>query len=129
MDSPSPANHGILASLQTLTSGIIESVHDRVALISTELQEEKFRLIQTFIWIAAAVFTAIMAVTFASLTIVFAFWESNRVAALGTLTGLYVAGVVALIVGFRRFLARQPRPFDATIRELKQDTECIRPQN
>lgn len=129
MDSPSPAHHGILGSLQTLVAGLVDSVHDRVTLLSTELQEEKFRLIQTFIWISAAVFTAIMAVTFASLTIVFAFWESNRVAALGALTALYGAGVVALIVGFRRFLARQPRPFDATIRELKQDSECIRRPN
>jgi uncharacterized membrane protein YqjE len=129
MDSPSSTSQGILGSLQNLSAGLIESVHDRVALISTELQEEKFRLIQTFIWISAAVFTAIMAVTFASLTIVFAFWDSNRIAALGALTALYGAGVVALIVGFRRFLARQPRPFDATIRELKQDSECIRPRN
>ncbi len=124
-----PANQGILHSLRTLGSGVVEAVHDRVALLSTELQEEKFRLIQTFIWISAAVFTAIMAVTFASLTIVFAFWDSNRIAALGSLTGLYVAGVIAIIIGLRRFLAKQPRPFDSTIRELKQDAECIRPQS
>jgi uncharacterized membrane protein YqjE len=128
MDTPSSADPGLLGSLRTLTSGILESAHDRIALISTELQEEKFRLIQIFIWISAAVFTAIMAVTFASLTIVFAFWESNRIAALGGLTALYIGGVIFIILGFRRFLARQPRPFDATIRELKEDAECIRPQ-
>ena len=32
----------------------------------------------------------------------------------------------ATVIGFRRFLARQPRPFGASLEELQADRECIR---
>lgn len=67
-----------------------------------------------------------MAVTFASLTLVYLFWESARLAVLGGLAGFYAAALVAIIIAFRRFLARQPQPFAATLQEIKEDRACIR---
>jgi len=101
-------------------------VQDRIALLSVELQEEKLRLIQIFFWISAAVFTGMMAIMFASLTIVYLLWESARLAALGGLTLLYGGALAAIVIAFRRYLARQPRPFDATLHELTADRACIR---
>jgi uncharacterized membrane protein YqjE len=128
MDS-SDSSPGLLDSIRHFGSGLLASVHDRVELVSLELQEEKFRLIQTFVWISAALFASMMALTFASLTLVYLFWESARLAVLGGLTLVYAGAAVAIIVAFRRFLARQPRPFAATIEELKQDRECIPKEN
>jgi len=91
------------------------------------LQEEKFRLVQTFVWISAAVFTGMMTVMFASLTLVYLFWETSRLAVLGGLTLLYAGALVAIIVAFRRFVARQPVPFAATFDELGEDRTCIQP--
>lgn len=129
MDTSSHASTGIIGSLRTLGDGIIASVHDRLELFSVELQEEKFRLIQTFLWISAAVFTGVMAIMFASLTLVYLFWESARIAVLGGLTVLYAGALMAIIVAFRRYLARQPRPFAVTLQEIGKDRECIRPKN
>lgn len=127
MDTSPPASDGILGSLRTLGHGLLSTVHDRIELFSLELQEEKFRLIQIFIWICAAVFSGMMAITFASLTLVYLFWESARLAVLGGVTLFYAGALVAVIIGFRRFLARQPTPFAATRQELKEDRECILP--
>ena len=118
-----------MGSLRALGDGLMASVQDRLELLSVELQEEKFRLIQTFIWISAAVFTGMMAITFASLTLVYLFWESARLAVLGGLTGLYAGTLVAIVVAFRRFLARQPKPFAATLQEIREDRACIRSEN
>ena len=101
----------------------------RLELIAIELQEEKLRLIQTFIWISAAVFTGMLAITFASLTLVYLFWVSARLAVLGGLTVLYASAFVAIIVAFRRYLARQPKPFAATLQEIQEDRACIRAAN
>jgi uncharacterized membrane protein YqjE len=129
METASSAPAGFLGSLRALGDGLLLTVQDRLELFSVELQEEKFRLIQTFIWISAAVFTGMMAVTFASLTLVYLFWESARLAVLGGLTVFY-AGVLAVIVlAFRRFLARQPSPFSATREEIQEDRACIRSEN
>lgn len=126
METSTPQAEGFLGSLRALGDGLLASVQDRLKLFGVELQEEKFRLIQIFIWISSAVFTVMMAITFASLTIVYLFWESARLTVLGGLTLLYAAAAVAIIVAFRRYLARQPSPFDATLGEIGKDRECIR---
>jgi uncharacterized membrane protein YqjE len=70
-----------------------------------------------------------MTLAFASLTVVYLFWESARLAALGGLTLLYAAALVAIIVALRRYLARQPVPFAATLQEMTEDRACIRSEN
>ena len=129
MPSAGPDSPGFLGSFRVLGDAFLGSLQDRVELVSLELQEEKFRLIQTFIWISAAMFACAMALTFASLTLVYFFWESARLAVLGGLALLYSGAAVAIVVAFRRYLARQPRPFAATIDELKEDRACIPREN
>jgi uncharacterized membrane protein YqjE len=126
MEPATPAPAGYLNSLRSLGDGFLASAQDRLELFTVELQEEKFRLIQTFIWISAAVFAAMMAVTFASLTLVYFFWASARLAVLGGLAIFYAGGLVAIIIAFRRFIARQPSPFAATLHEIGEDRACIR---
>jgi uncharacterized membrane protein YqjE len=126
MSSASPGSSGFLGSLRALGDGLLGTVHDRLELFAVELQEEKFRLIQIFVWISAAVFTGMMAIAFASLTLVYLFWETARLAVLGGLTVVYCGALVAIVAGLRRFLARQPVPFAATRQELAEDRACIR---
>jgi uncharacterized membrane protein YqjE len=126
METAPPGSTGFLGSLRSLGDGLLASVQDRLKLVSIELQEEKFRLIRTLVWISAAVFSGMMAVTFASLTLVYLFWESARVAVLGGLAVFYAGALLAIIIALRRFLARQPAPFAATLQELGEDRACIR---
>ena len=127
METRSSPPPGLVDSFRTLGDGLVAGVQDRIALFAVEVQEEKFRLIQTFVWISAAVFTGMMTVMFASLTLVYLFWETDRLAALGGLTLLYAGGLLAIIISFRRFLARQPAPFAATLDEIGEDRACIQP--
>jgi|SRR5580658_3969859 uncharacterized membrane protein YqjE len=129
MEPPTPPAAGYLSSLRSLGDGFLSSVQDRLKLFTVELQEEKFRLVQTFIWISSAVFAGVMAITFISLTLVYVFWESARLAVLGGLALVYTAALVAIIVAFRRYLARQPAPFAATLHEIGEDRACIRTEN
>ena len=126
MENGTPPPLGFLGSLRTLGDGLLGTVQDRLELFSVELQEEKFRLIQIYVWISAAIFTGMMAITFASLTLVYLFWESARLAVLGALTVAYAGVLIAIIVAFRRYIARQPRPFLATRQEIGKDRSCIR---
>jgi uncharacterized membrane protein YqjE len=123
------AGRGLLGSLRGLADGLIEGVRDRLELFALELHEEKFRVIQLFIWISAAIFSAILAITFASLTVVYLFWDTARIAVLSGFAVLYSGGFVAILLYCRKVIARQPRPFQSTLAELQQDRTCIRPQN
>ncbi len=126
---PSSGPTGFVRALRTLGDGLIATIEKRFELLSLEVQEEKLRLIQIFIWISATVFTGMMALTFASLAFVYCFPESRRLFALTGLAVVYSAALLALILAFRRHLARQPRPFAASLQALREDRACIRNPN
>lgn len=129
MDTRAPGPSGLLGSLRGLADGLIGSAHDRLELLAVELHEEKHRLIQIFIWISAVVFLAMLAMVFVSMAIVVLFWDTARVAVVCSLAGTYVAALIATVIGFKRYLKRQPKPFAATLSELREDRECIRAEN
>jgi uncharacterized membrane protein YqjE len=129
METRTPGSFGLLGNLRGLADGLLESAHDRLELLTVELHEEKYRLIQIFIWISAIVFFAMLATVFASMVLVVVFWETSRVAVVCSLAGAYVIATVAAVIGFRRTLKRQPRPFEGSLRELREDRECIRTEN
>lgn len=124
-DRPTPPSD-FLGSCRALGENLLATIEDRLGLFSIELQEEKFRLIQIFVRISAALFAGMMAISFASLTLVYLCWESARLAALGGLTVFYLGTTLALVLTLRRFLARQPSPFAATRQEINSDRACIR---
>src|SRR5690349_11267861 len=126
MDTHAPSPSGLLGSLRGFADGLLGSVHDRVELLSIELHEEKHRLIQTLLWIGAVFVAGILAIVFASLALVFLFWETARVAVVSGLAAAYIVALVVVVISFRRFLARQPRPFASTLDELQSDRTCIR---
>src|SRR5215217_5687806 len=117
---------GFLHSFRAFSAKLVGAVHDRIELFGVELHEEKLRLIQIFIWISAAVFSGMMAVTFASLMLVYLFWENARLAVLGGLTVFYIAAFVAIGLTLRRTLSRGRSPFAGTLRTLADDRACIR---
>jgi uncharacterized membrane protein YqjE len=127
MDTQTPGPSGLLGSLRGFADGLLGSVQDRVELLSIELHEEKHRLVQIIVWISGIVLTGMLAIIFASLALIFWFWDSARVAVAFSLAGAYAAGFAAVVLFFRRYLARQPRPFAGTISELKSDRTCIPP--
>jgi uncharacterized membrane protein YqjE len=125
----SPASPGFFASFRALTDSLLAAAQERIDLLGVEVHEERLRLVQIFIWISAAVFTGLLTVTFGSLTLVYLFWESARLAVLVGLTIFYAGALVAIVIAFRRYLARQPNPFAATLEELSEDRACIQKVN
>lgn len=131
MTSPErkPAPPGFLDSLRRLGANLLGTVHDRVELFAVELHEEKLRLMQLLLWLGAIAFAGVMALTFVSLTLVYLFWDSARLAVLGGLALFYLAALGGVALAFRRYLARQPRPFASTLSELKEDEACMHNEN
>ncbi len=129
MPSREPASPGFLDSLHRLGANLLGTVHDRVELFAVELHEEKVRLIQLLLWIGAIAFAGVMAMTFMSLTLVYLFWDSARLAVLGGLALFYLAAFGGAALAFRRYLTRLPRPFDGTLAEIKEDEACLRSEN
>jgi uncharacterized membrane protein YqjE len=129
VDSPPPASRSLLGSLRALGDSFLATTRDRAELLSIELREEKYRLVQSFAWICAAAVSALLTAIFGSLAVLYTCVENQRLAVLGLFTFGYAALTAGIVAGFRRHLARQPRPLAATLEELESDQTCIRKEN
>jgi len=124
-----PPPSGPFAALRGLADGLLGAVRERLELFSIELQEEKLRFFRTLIWLSATIFAAMLLVVFASLTLVYLFWETARLQILAGLTTGYLAAFLILLSRTRRAMRGRLRPFAATLAELGEDQACIPPRS
>ena len=114
-----------MGSLRRLGESLIATLETRLELLSTDVAEERFRLIRALVVALAALFCfqagAILAVLFAVLSVS----ESHRLLAIGisALVLLLAAGVGAWWL--RHWLKTRPPLFATTIAELRKDRERI----
>ena len=116
---------GLFQSGKRLVGTLIAIVHDRLELLSTEVQEEIGRVAFLLLWGSAALFFALLGLAFAGLLIIILLWDEHRVLAAGLIAALFLllgAGAAWLAV---RQIAAKPRPFDASLNELAKDREML----
>src|SRR6516165_7332050 len=108
---------GLVASAKRLLSTVLAIVTNRLELLAVEAREEAHRWVTVFLLAAALAVVGTLAVVMISLTIVIAFWEEHRLAALVGLSAFYV--LAALIVAWKLEQGLHHRPtLSATIGEL-----------
>jgi len=126
MDEQPRSAFRLLASLRRLAGTFVETVHNRIELFATELQEEKSWLISTLLWSAIAVFFSGLAVLLTVGTIVYLTPEPARGWVLGGFALVFVFIAVHAVVGLRRSIRDKPPPLADTLGELKKDIDWIR---
>jgi uncharacterized membrane protein YqjE len=127
-DSPgtSSAGLGLFDSAKALLATVVGIAHNRLELLSTELQEEIVRVALMLLWGAIGLFFVFLGITFLALLILIAFWDDHRLLAAALLAGLFaVLAVVAGVAAWRQ-IAVKPRPFDASLTELAKDERELR---
>ena len=116
---------GLFMTLKALSSNLLAIVQTRLELLSTDVAEERERLLKLLVMVLIALFCLGVGVILLALLIVVALWESNRLYALvGMIAFFLVAG---LGVGWTaiQWSRRQPRLFDASITELTKDRQDL----
>ena len=117
---------GLFRSLTTLFATLLTLAQTRLELLTTELQEEVQRAAGLVVWSLVALVTVMMGLFMAGLTIVFAYWETNRV-----LAALMVSGGFVLMAGIAVFVLvakinSRPRFLAATLTELAKDSDALK---
>ena len=92
------AGLGLFDSAKALLATLIGIVHNRLELLSTELQEEIGRVALMLLWGAVGLFFAFLAITFLALLILIAFWDDHRMLVAALLAASFAA--LALVAGF-----------------------------
>jgi uncharacterized membrane protein YqjE len=122
-DQPNPEG-GLFETVPRLWRTVRQVATSRVELFLVEWKEERLRLFDTLLLVAAATVCAAMAAVLLALTLVVMFWQEHRVAVLGLLTVLFASGAGALVWTVRRRLLHW-QAFAATREQLKKDCACF----
>jgi len=116
---------GLFGSAKRLLSTLLEIVHDRLELVSTEIQEEIERVGLLLLWGAVALFFAFLGIAFVGLLVVIAVGEEHRLLAAALVAALFLLlALIAVLLAVRQ-IAAKPRPFDASLSELAKDQELL----
>lgn len=116
-----PPSRGLYASLRGLVTTGVAVLQTRLELLSTELQEEKARVLGLVAYAAAAVILLAVGSVFFAVFLTVLLWDSNRLLALGVFSALFLgAGALALTMA-RRLARTESRLFAASLAELAQD--------
>lgn len=116
---------GMFRSLRGLISTGIALIETRLELLTTELKEEKTRVISLLIYALAALILLSVGTVFLAVLFTALLWESNRLLALGIFAALFMAGGVFALVMAVRLVQQQSRLFAATLAELKGDRAAL----
>lgn len=124
-----PAAGSLGSRLRNVVAGALGILQTRLELFATELQEEKLRLGSLLGYAAAAFFFLGFGAVMLALFLTVLLWDSHRLLALGVFAALFLAiGLSAALVALR--IARQgSRLFAASIAELAQDREMLKPEH
>lgn len=118
---------GLLESARNLVAGVLDLGRTRFELFGTEMREEMNRLAAAIIGGLAVLVFATIGLGFGAVAIILSVDESKRLPVTigAAVFFLLAAGVAALLL--RRVATMKPRPFDATIGELRSDLQALKP--
>jgi len=118
---------GLLESARNLLAGILDLGRTRFELFSTELREELTRLAAAIVGGLAVLIFAAIGLGFGAVAIILSVDEAKRLPVTVGVAVFFLAAAGIAAWHVQRLAAMKPRPFDATIAELRQDLTALKP--
>lgn len=115
----------LFGSLRNLATTVVAIAQTRLEILSTEIEEEKLRFLQLLMLGAISLFCFGMGVILLTFFIVFFFWETHPLLALGSFTAIFlIAGIIIALV-VRNKMRVTPKIFSTSVTELLKDREHL----
>jgi len=116
-----PSRPNLLVALGRLLRTLLGTLETRLEILGTEVEEEKLRLVALLALVLGAAFCLGTGLLLVVAFVVVALWQEYRLAALAGAAGAFLVAGAGLVVAIRSALRRAPKPFSATIEELRKD--------
>jgi uncharacterized membrane protein YqjE len=124
-EAPGRPAGGLFDSLRALLATLVAMAHTRVELFGTEIEEEVRRVIELLLGGLVVLALASLALLFAGLVVVAAYWDTHRLAAtVGVAIGFTVLAVASYLA-VRARTRRRSRVLASTLDELERDLELL----
>ncbi len=121
-DGAEPGPIGSLfRSIAKLAATFVAIAYTRLELLTTELQQEMYRVAEIMVWTLIAVLAAGIGLFMAALLVVFIFWDTHRVLASVIVTSMFFVITGFALVVLRMKLKNKPPLLEGTLHELATD--------
>jgi len=117
------SQENLLSSIKNLAATGASIAQTRLELLSVDVQIARTKFISLLVMIVCALFFLFFGLVMLSLLIVIYSWESDRMLALGLLTGGFMLIGLILALLIKQSLATMPKLFEASIAEFAKDRE------
>jgi uncharacterized membrane protein YqjE len=108
-----------------VAASLVDIGQTRLLLASTELEEERLRLVELLLWAVGALFFLGVGLVLAALLLVLVFWDGPRVLVLALVTVAFLALAAGMTVALRRKARAKPPLLAATLAELRRDRDAL----
>lgn len=117
---------GLLARVRSLIGGLLEILETRIELVGADIELQAERLRRVAVLLLVGLLFLALALVFGSVLVIAAFWDTYRLAAIAAVGAVHLAIGIGCLLRLRHVVRAGPRPFDATIAELRQDIARLR---
>ncbi len=125
--SESAPREGMLAALRGLLSTGLETLHVRLALLGTELEEERLRLLRLLLFGAIAFFLLGAGMVFLAAWLTVLLWDAHPLLVLAVLACLFLGGGLLALRQALRVVRGPTRLFAASLAEIAKDLDALEP--
>lgn len=116
-----PSAEGLLGSLQSIAALVVAIAHNRLNLISTDLEIAREQTVSVLMMVLVALFCLCFGALLLALFVVVIFWDTHRLIALGAVTGLFILIGGVCLWRVLKALKSMPATFEASLAELAKD--------
>ena len=117
---------GLLGSLKSITALAVAIAHNRLNLLSTDLEIAREQTVSVLMMVLVALFCLCFGALLLALFVVVIFWDTHRLIALGSMTGLFMLTGVICLWRVIKALKAMPATFEASLAELAKDYKVLK---
>ena len=117
------SQENLLSSIKNIVATGASIAQTRLELLSVDVQIARSKFISLMVLIICALFFLFFGLVMLSLLIVIYSWETNRILALGLITGGFITIGLILVLLVMQALRTMPKLFEASIAEFAKDRE------
>ncbi len=114
-----------MGSVRRLSATLTLIVSTRLELLANELQSERLRLTRMVLYASFALFCCGMGLLLLTIFIVVLFWDTHRLAVLGSLSLLFFAATGVALSLLRKLTQEKSTLFAASLAELAKDRQQL----
>ena len=117
---------GIVESLRSMVATLLQILHTRVELVTTELQEEMHRVTSIALWGAVALASGALFVLMLAATVIIAAGPEYRLIATLSVTGVFLVVLIVSLSLVKSRLHRKGGLLASSREELRRDRDALR---